>query len=150
MSKRYNLTQLVNLSKQLMIYLICKNQRDFNSKYLSNLKLMLFNQVVVFIILTIFFRKWLPMIIKYLPKTFFNLFFNRMRTFENQLKSWKFLLMQLVIPMSMYSKFFIVLKENFSVSWFYCNLYTQLYLSLIHIWRCRRSTLCRSRWSPYH
>ena len=25
-----------------------------------------------------------------------------------------------------------------------------LYLSLIHIWRCRRSTLCRSRWSPYH
>ena len=26
----------------------------------------------------------------------------------------------------------------------FCNL------SLIHIWRCRRSTLCRSRWSPYH
>ena len=25
-----------------------------------------------------------------------------------------------------------------------------LNLSLIHIWRCRRSTLCRSRWSPYH
>ena len=25
-----------------------------------------------------------------------------------------------------------------------------IYLSLIHIWRCRRSTLCRSRWSPYH
>ena len=24
------------------------------------------------------------------------------------------------------------------------------YLSLIHIWRCRRSTLCRSRWSPDH
>ena len=24
------------------------------------------------------------------------------------------------------------------------------YLSLIHIRRCRRSTLCRSRWSPYH
>ena len=23
-------------------------------------------------------------------------------------------------------------------------------LSLIHIRRCRRSTLCRSRWSPYH
>ena len=37
--------------------------------------------------------------------------------------------------------------------WFVCtisrlsNLYS---LSLIHIWRCRRSTLCRSRWSPYH
>ena len=25
-----------------------------------------------------------------------------------------------------------------------------IFLSLIHIWRCRRSTLCRSRWSPYH
>ena len=24
------------------------------------------------------------------------------------------------------------------------------YLSLIHIWRCRRYSLCRSRWSPYH
>ena len=28
--------------------------------------------------------------------------------------------------------------------------YLYIYLSLIHIWRCRRSTLCRSRWSPYH
>ena len=25
-----------------------------------------------------------------------------------------------------------------------------LELSLIHIWRCRRYSLCRSRWSPYH
>ena len=25
-----------------------------------------------------------------------------------------------------------------------------VYLSLIHIWRCRRSYACRSRWSPYH
>ena len=36
----------------------------------------------------------------------------------------------------------------------YCShrrrLITIHYLSLIHIWRCRRSTLCRSRWSPYH
>ena len=24
------------------------------------------------------------------------------------------------------------------------------WLSLIHIWRCRRYSLCRSRWSPYH
>ena len=30
-------------------------------------------------------------------------------------------------------------------------MYTRVWLlSLIHIWRCRRSTLCRSRWSPYH
>ena len=34
----------------------------------------------------------------------------------------------------------------FKISWFLL----QLVLSLIHIWRCRRSTLCRSRWSPYH
>ena len=27
---------------------------------------------------------------------------------------------------------------------------SELYLSLIHIWRCRRSYACRSRWSPYH
>ena len=25
-----------------------------------------------------------------------------------------------------------------------------LHLSLIHIWRCRRNSACRSRWSPYH
>ena len=24
------------------------------------------------------------------------------------------------------------------------------FLSLIHIWRCRRNGQCRSRWSPYH
>ena len=29
-------------------------------------------------------------------------------------------------------------------------LCTGICLSLIHIWRCRRSTLCRSRGSPYH
>ena len=28
--------------------------------------------------------------------------------------------------------------------------FTARNLSLIHIRRCRRSTLCRSRWSPYH
>ena len=27
---------------------------------------------------------------------------------------------------------------------------TQVLLSLIHIWRCRRAVTCRSRWSPYH
>ena len=34
------------------------------------------------------------------------------------------------------------------ISFLNCALCFQL--SLIHIWRCRRSTLCRSRWSPYH
>ena len=30
------------------------------------------------------------------------------------------------------------------------HLIAALILSLIHIWRCRRSYACRSRWSPYH
>ena len=32
--------------------------------------------------------------------------------------------------------------------WSWCM--TSIILSLIHIWRCRRYSLCRSRWSPYH
>ena len=40
------------------------------------------------------------------------------------------------------------LSRNTNISCLKCTvMYT---LSLIHIWRCRRSTLCRSRWSPYH
>ena len=30
------------------------------------------------------------------------------------------------------------------------SVYSVCVLSLIHIWRCRRDVLCRSRWSPYH
>ena len=30
------------------------------------------------------------------------------------------------------------------------HTHTHTHLSLIHIWRCRRITGCRSRWSPYH
>ena len=30
------------------------------------------------------------------------------------------------------------------------GLLDHLGLSLIHIWRCRRPRVCRSRWSPYH
>ena len=40
------------------------------------------------------------------------------------------------------NKYFLVIIENI--------FFTILYLSLIHIWRCRRYSLCRSRWSPYH
>eukprot|EP00826_Nyctotherus_ovalis_P012421 TRINITY_DN13281_c0_g1_i1.p2 TRINITY_DN13281_c0_g1~~TRINITY_DN13281_c0_g1_i1.p2 ORF type:complete len:106 (-),score=18.23 TRINITY_DN13281_c0_g1_i1:9-326(-) len=29
-------------------------------------------------------------------------------------------------------------------------MYSALILSLIHICRCRRYAVCRSRWSPYH
>ena len=32
----------------------------------------------------------------------------------------------------------------------YLRAHMPVYLSLIHIWRCRRITGCRSRWSPYH
>ena len=37
-----------------------------------------------------------------------------------------------------------------SLSWRFHVMVAGCNLSLIHIWRCRRSTLCRSRWSPYH
>ena len=37
-----------------------------------------------------------------------------------------------------------------TLQWHYSDTTVTLQLSLIHIWRCRRSTLCRSRWSPYH
>ena len=30
------------------------------------------------------------------------------------------------------------------------SLANDMFLSLIHIWRCRRIERCRSRWSPYH
>ena len=37
---------------------------------------------------------------------------------------------------------FSILEPNFTgIGW---------ELSLIHIWRCRRYAVCRSRWSPYH
>ena len=37
-----------------------------------------------------------------------------------------------------------------NLQWPCSSFWINLKLSLIHIWRCRRSTLCRSRWSPYH
>ena len=39
-------------------------------------------------------------------------------------------------------------KELFQL--FVCMNCYMLFLSLIHIWRCRRRRECRSRWSPYH
>ena len=41
-----------------------------------------------------------------------------------------------------------MLERKFRRKIYYYSIYYNL--SLIHIWRCRRSTLCRSRWSPYH
>ena len=39
---------------------------------------------------------------------------------------------------------------NFGVRKLSLGYHAVLFLSLIHIWRCRRSYACRSRWSPYH
>ena len=39
-------------------------------------------------------------------------------------------------------------KTSLTFKW--TTLSTVYTLSLIHIWRCRRSYACRSRWSPYH
>ena len=51
-----------------------------------------------------------------------------------------------------HSYIFFCLRKM-SVSFTSCLVYlwcVGLWLSLIHIWRCRRYSLCRSRWSPYH
>ena len=49
------------------------------------------------------------------------------------------------------------LPKNWDVTWPWprppgdnLSSQDQYFLSLIHIWRCRRIERCRSRWSPYH
>ena len=41
-----------------------------------------------------------------------------------------------------------------NLTWTFCYVLVicrfHYFLSLIHIWRCRRIERCRSRWSPYH
>ena len=69
-----------------------------------------------------------------------------------------------VFPLSMlscgYIKFWHIQRSSFSIArrWNFmhfagtsrnCN-WLALILSLIHIWRCRRYAVCRSRWSPYY
>ena len=52
------------------------------------------------------------------------------------------------IKKNMYVKtFFVGEKSNTKIFFYHFRMYT---LSLIHIWRCRRYAVCRSRWSPYH
>ena len=41
------------------------------------------------------------------------------------------------------------INKSTIINW-HNNLRNIEYLSLIHIWRCRRVHGCRSRWSPYH
>ena len=61
-------------------------------------------------------------------------------------KSWKIIIIDLQFCKLIW-EFSIEKSENRKTV---CSCYWALRLSLIHIWRCRRSTLCRSRWSPYH
>ena len=41
-------------------------------------------------------------------------------------------------------------KDKTQLHWDQSLTSSSLILSLIHIWRCRRYAVCRSRWSPYH
>ena len=58
-----------------------------------------------------------------------------------------------VILVAVYKRYICIVlmkhKRHHSTST-HVHTHTRTHLSLIHIWRCRRSTLCRSRWSPYH
>ena len=47
-------------------------------------------------------------------------------------------------------KFVTLLISYLSVLLSTLSQHNSYYLSLIHIWRCRRYAVCRSRWSPYH
>ena len=59
-------------------------------------------------------------------------------------------MVDILVAAAVYTQLWVLYK----VIWLSWSAGSQLYyvhmLSLIHIWRCRRSTLCRSRWSPYH
>eukprot|EP00826_Nyctotherus_ovalis_P011627 TRINITY_DN13025_c0_g1_i5.p1 TRINITY_DN13025_c0_g1~~TRINITY_DN13025_c0_g1_i5.p1 ORF type:complete len:184 (+),score=39.62 TRINITY_DN13025_c0_g1_i5:158-709(+) len=45
---------------------------------------------------------------------------------------------------------FEMIASIFRNTYYYMNYHSPMYLSLIHICRCRRYAVCRSRWSPYH
>ena len=70
---------------------------------------------------------------------------NRFKWAQNPIRGhptgpvWYQWIIRIWFPISHYS-----LNVHEAVS---CTVYE---LSLIHIWRCRRSYACRSRWSPYH
>ena len=55
---------------------------------------------------------------------------------------------RLTRPVHIFGVFF-PLNFFFFVSGYFSSCYF-FFLSLIHIWRCRRRLRCRSRWSPYH
>ena len=53
-------------------------------------------------------------------------------------------------PVSIYSVRWIKSEDKKLLADFKKHNSLHLSLSLIHIWRCRRYAVCRSRWSPYH
>ena len=59
---------------------------------------------------------------------------------------------KLIIPKVKVHTAFFLFSWHMALRWNYCKQshWSWFYLSLIHIWRCRRQFLCRSRWSPYH
>ena len=68
------------------------------------------------------------------------------------LKKWtlKFKLLYLRNYVSYFNKIRRICCVNTRIQTLKVWLKSVLPLSLIHIWRCRRSYACRSRWSPYH
>ena len=78
--------------------------------------------------------------------TIVGMFFNQVIILDTQAITTRMLL-DLINPILFFSSAISCFSDSDSI----CNLLrSALILSLIHIWRCRRSTLCRSRWSPYH
>ena len=66
-------------------------------------------------------------------------------------KSWCWVFLSNVWIKSSYQVLHQVFVSSLPIKSLYQVFMSSLHiLSLIHIWRCRRSTLCRSRWSPYH
>ena len=53
-------------------------------------------------------------------------------------------------PLNRISWNFVVMKDIICRCAYPQEILIPFFLSLIHIWRCRRYAVCRSRWSPYH
>ena len=92
--------------------------------------------------------EWYFSVYKHLLSSTCNTFFQRLTIFPTKIsqRAW-------VLQIYLKSKFHHLLIQTWGRKFnVYCiNIYYKpSYLSLIHIWRCRRYAVCRSRWSPYH
>ena len=115
-----------------------------------------------FIGVRIFQPEMLLILIMYFPLFFIFFFSNSLRVngamrFKDQ-PEWLSILIAcfanslglIFIIIIQYFTYFNTGTVFWTDNWLSVNLLFGIVLSLIHIWRCRRSTLCRSRWSPYH